>query len=77
MFYFVRLDCFDEESRIKRCGEDFKQKLDSLNEAVIVKINEHLSTAVENVIAGIRYFRVQADGPRIKEVSVKNPLTSR
>lgn len=72
-----RLDCFDEETRIKRCGEDFKKKLDALNEAVVAKINEHLKAAVENVVAGIRYFRVQADGPRIKEVSVKDPLTAR
>lgn len=76
-FIFIRLDCFDEETRIKRCGEDFKKKLDALNEAVIVKISEHLTFAVDNVIKGIRYFRVQSDGPRIKEVSVKNPLTPR
>lgn len=73
----LRLDCFDEETRLKRCGEDFKNKLDALNQTVVAKINEHLTAAVENIIAGIRYFRVQADGPRIKEVSVKNPLTPR
>lgn len=51
--------------------------MDALNEVAIAKVNEHLSAAVENVTAGIRYFRVQSDGPRIKEVSVKNPLTPR
>lgn len=74
---FLRLDSFDEETRIKRCGEDFKKNLDALNAVAIAKVNEHLSAAVENVIAGVRYFRVQSDGPRIKEVSVKNPLTPR
>lgn len=72
-----RPDCFDEETRIKRCAEDFKNKLDSLNAVVTEKINVHLKAAVDNVIAGIRYFRVQADGPRIEEVSIKNPLTTR
>lgn len=72
-----RLDCFDEETRIKRCGEDFKNRLDALNAAVVKDIDEHLKAALDNLIAGIRYFRVQADGPRIKEVSTKNPLTAR
>lgn len=72
-----RSDCFDEETRIKRCSEDFKKKLDALNQAVADKIKEHLAAAVENVIAGIRYFRVQADGPRIQEVTIKHPLTTR
>lgn len=75
--YYFRPDCFDEETRIKRCGEDFKKKLDALNDVVIAQINEHLKAAIENVISGIRYFRVQPDGPRIKEISHKNPLTSR
>lgn len=77
LIVFHRLDCFDEETRIKRCGEDFKNKLESLNQAVLDEVNAHLNAAVENVIAGIRYFRVQPDGPRIKEVSVKDPLTTR
>lgn len=74
---FLRLDSFDEETRLRRCAEEFKNKLDLLNKTVTDKVNENLNAAIENCIAGIRYFRVQLDGPRIKEVTVKDPLTSR
>lgn len=50
-------DTFDEDSRLKKCSEQFKNKLDALNNAVIEEVNGHLSAAIENVIAGIRYFR--------------------
>ncbi|RZC42945.1 glycogen debranching enzyme, partial [Asbolus verrucosus] len=77
LYNIYRHDCFDEETRIKRCAEDFKSKLESLNNKVIDSVNEHLNVAVENVITGIRYFRIQQDGPKIKEVSAKNPLSLR
>ncbi|XP_028049244.1 LOW QUALITY PROTEIN: glycogen debranching enzyme [Monomorium pharaonis] len=72
-----RADCFDEETRLKRCAEDFKNKLQELNEAIINDVQNHLNAAVENSIAGIRYFRVQSDGPRLKEISEKHPLVPR
>lgn len=77
LYNVYRNDSFDEDSRLKRCTEDFKNKLDSLNNAIIEDINDHLTAAVENVIAGIRYFRVQPDGPRVKEITIKNPLVYR
>lgn len=75
--FYYRSDCFDEETRLRRCTEEFKSKLDGLNQEVSESINSHLSSAVENSIAGIRYFRVQHDGPKIKAVSIKDPLVSR
>lgn len=72
-----RADCFDEEARLKRCAEDLKNKLQELNEAITNDVQNHLNAAVENSIAGIRYFRVQSDGPRIKEINKKNPLVPR
>lgn len=48
-----------------------------MNEAVINELQNHLNAAIDNSIAGIRYFRIQHDGPRIKEVSLKNPLIFR
>ncbi|KAL1498307.1 hypothetical protein ABEB36_009123 [Hypothenemus hampei] len=76
-FNSYRPDSFDEESRVKRCAEDFKIKLESLNNAVIKEITDDLNAAVENVIAGIRYFRVQADGPKFKEITINHPLVHR
>lgn len=72
-----RADCFDEETRLKRCAEDLKKKLHELNEIIKNDIQNHLNAAVENTIAGIRYFRVQSDGPRLKEISEKHPLVPR
>lgn len=77
--YFLphRADCFDEETRLKRCAEDLKKKLHELNEVIKNDVQNHLNAAVENTIAGIRYFRVQSDGPRLKEISEKHPLVPR
>ncbi|KYN10710.1 Glycogen debranching enzyme, partial [Trachymyrmex cornetzi] len=72
-----RADCFDEETRLKRCAEDLKNKLHELNEVIINNVQSHLNAAVENSIAGMRYFRVQSDGPQIKEINKKNPLVPR
>ncbi|KAK9890598.1 hypothetical protein WA026_011963 [Henosepilachna vigintioctopunctata] len=72
-----RPGCFDEDARVRKCCEDFKEKLDSLNQVIIDNVQNHLSIAVENIISGIRYWRVQADGPKLKEITIKDPLISR
>uniref|UniRef100_A0A1B6F753 Glycogen debranching enzyme n=1 Tax=Cuerna arida TaxID=1464854 RepID=A0A1B6F753_9HEMI len=77
LFNVYRSDSFDEDTRLRRCTEEFKRKLEELNEAVNHKIQGHLVAAVENCVAGMRYFRVQGDGPRIPEVTAKDPLVPR
>lgn len=77
LYNTFRSDCFDEESRLKKCSEEFKSKLEELNDAIIDELNGHINSAVENCIATIRYFRVQGDGPRVKEITLKNPLVFR
>lgn len=69
-----RQDCFDEDSRKRKCAEAFRSKLQWLNEEVRKEIQAHLNYAIENCLAGARYERVQADGPQIKGISVKYPL---
>jgi len=54
-----------------------KNKLQELNEVITNNVQNHLNAAVENSIAGMRYFRVQSDGPQIKEINEKNPLLPR
>ncbi|XP_019762193.2 glycogen debranching enzyme isoform X4 [Dendroctonus ponderosae] len=76
-FNCYRPDCYDEESRVRRCAEDFKIQLDALNQAAIDEVTADLSAAVENVIAGIRYFRVQPDGPQYKAITIDHPLVYR
>ncbi|KDR16306.1 Glycogen debranching enzyme, partial [Zootermopsis nevadensis] len=77
LYNVYRGDCFEEDTRLHHCGEAFRLRLEELNQAMFDEIQNHLEAAVENCIAGMRYFRVQHDGPRIKEVSVKNPLVPR
>lgn len=72
-----RSDCFDEDTRLQRCSFELKLMLEALNNAIFDKVNEHLTAAVNNSIAGIRYFRVQPDGPRLTKVSINNPLVPR
>jgi glycogen debranching enzyme len=75
--YVSRGDCFEEDARLCCCVETFKSHLLELNQSMFDEIQKHLQAAIENCIAGMRYFRVQQDGPRIKEVSAKNPLVPR
>lgn len=77
LYNIYRVDCFDEETRLKRCSEEFKKKLEELNKNIHDEIQGHLMAAIDNVIAGVRYFRVQDDGPKLKDISEKNPLVSR
>lgn len=74
---YYRADCFDEETRLKRCAEDLRKKLQELNDVIVNEVQNHLNAAIENTIAGIRYFRVQPDGPMLKEISERNPLVPR
>ncbi|XP_075221320.1 glycogen debranching enzyme isoform X2 [Lycorma delicatula] len=77
LYNVYRSDCFDEDTRLRKCTEDFKQCLEQLNGEVYHQVQGHLVSAVDNCIAGIRYFRVQSDGPRIPIVSEKEPLMPR
>ncbi|XP_026729867.1 glycogen debranching enzyme [Trichoplusia ni] len=77
LYNVYRAECYDEETRLKKCCEEMKRKLEQLNEAAAETLREHLRSAVDNVIAGMRYFRLQSDGPKIEEVSAKNPLVPR
>jgi hypothetical protein len=67
----------EDDTRLHHCGESFKSYLEEMNKEMFDEIQNHLLAAVENCIAGMRYFRVQHDGPHIKEVSAKHPLVPR
>ncbi|KAK7868484.1 hypothetical protein R5R35_001895 [Gryllus longicercus] len=77
IYNVYRSDSFDEETRLRRCSEDLRAHLDKLNSAIFNEVQGHLQAAVDNSIAGMRYFRVQSDGPKLKDVSIKNPLVPR
>jgi len=52
----------------------FRQCLHELNGQIYNEIQNHLNAAVENVISGTRYERLDPNGPKIEIVSCKHPL---
>ncbi|XP_070066606.1 glycogen debranching enzyme isoform X2 [Drosophila virilis] len=67
-------DCFDEESRFRKCAETLRHHLDALNDQIRAELQGHLNYAIENCLAGVRYERVQQDGPRVREISITHPV---
>ena len=74
MYISYRSDCKNEAERLERCCHDFKAHLQELNKAAAEVMFEDLRNAVNNIVANLRYFHVEHHGPRIEEVSKKNPI---
>lgn len=74
IFNVFRPDCFDEDTRIRKCGETFRRALEDYNRKILDEINSHMNYAVDNALAGARYERIQADGPKYRTIDVGHPL---
>ncbi|XP_022256947.1 glycogen debranching enzyme-like, partial [Limulus polyphemus] len=74
MFNVLRNDAVSEQDRINKCCEAFGHKLEEMNQNIMREVRIHLTAAIENVLAGVRYQHLQPDGPKIKLVSKKHPL---
>lgn len=74
IFNVFHPSCFDEDCRLKKCAENFRSHLEALNESIRWDIQNHLNYAIDNCLAGIRYERVDYNGPRINEISKKYPV---
>lgn len=72
-----RAECGDEEARLQRCCAELRARLQRLNADAEADARAHLAAAVDNCAAGMRYHRLQADGPRVEEVSERHPLVPR
>lgn len=48
-----------------------------INEKQYHKVKSHLDVAVDNIISGIRHWRVKKDGPRLGKITPQNPLIGR
>ncbi|KAK9504313.1 hypothetical protein O3M35_010677 [Rhynocoris fuscipes] len=77
IYNIYRTDCFDEDTRRRKCAESFKNRLEQLNDEIKKEIDEHLQAAVENTIAQVRYYRLDNGGPKLGPISAKHPLVSR
>lgn len=74
LFNVFRNDCFDEDTRIRKCSEAFRKVLEEKNNEMRIEIDTHMNYAVDNALAGVRYERVQHDGPQVRIISHNNPL---
>lgn len=74
IYNIFRTDCFDNDSRMKKCSELFHNALSEYNNRIKAEIDGILSYAAENAIAGARYERVQHDGPKFRTIEWKYPL---
>ncbi|CRK94139.1 CLUMA_CG007658, isoform A [Clunio marinus] len=74
IFNVFRNDCFDEDNRIRKCGEGFRKTLEDYNARMKCEIDGHMKCAVGNALAGVRYERVQHDGPQFRTIDFGHPL---
>ncbi|XP_041976010.1 glycogen debranching enzyme isoform X2 [Aricia agestis] len=72
-----RAGCHDEQSRVQACCAELRAALLSLNAAAAAEVEGHLRAAIDNCVAGMMYFRLQEDGPKVEEVSETHPLVPR
>ncbi|CAG0880925.1 unnamed protein product [Darwinula stevensoni] len=72
-----RYEVHSEEERLLKCCQAFRLHLKFLNREKHKEVEKHIVVGVENILSGMRYERIQEDGPKIKEVSEKHPLICR
>lgn len=69
-----RNDCFDEDTRIRKCSEAFRKVLEDYNNRMKDEISGIAIYAVDNALAGLRYERIQNDGPHFRVINFHYPL---
>jgi glycogen debranching enzyme len=74
IYNVFRNDCFDEDTRFRRCGEEFRKTLEDYNNRVRAEVDGMMSYAIDNALAGVRYERVQDDGPKFRTIDIPHPL---
>lgn len=74
LYNVFRNDSFEEDTRIRKCSETFRQVLEDFNNKIRSEIDGHLVNAVDNALAGVRYERVQGDGPRFRVIDKSHPV---
>lgn len=74
--FFLRSEAYDEDTRRRISADKFRSAVEQLNGAKYHEIENHLSSAVNNILSTIRYERLQWDGPQLKQVSALHPLVT-
>jgi glycogen debranching enzyme len=74
LYNVFRPDCFDEDTRIRRCSEAFRKTLEDYNNKIRAEVDGMMNYAIDNALAGTRYERVQNDGPKFRTIDIPHPL---
>lgn len=74
LFNTFRSDCFDEDTRIRKCSEAFRKVLEDFNNKMKSEIDNHMKYAIDNALAGVRYERVEESGPKFRIIDVSHPV---
>ena len=68
----------DEKERLHLCCDAFKEHLISINEAIKTnEVADHVDSAIKNIQNGVRYERLDVNGPKHPRVTEKCPLTTK
>lgn len=74
IYNVFRPDCFDEDTRIRKCSEAFRHAMEAYNQRVRSEVDGSMNYAIDNALAGVRYERVQQDGPKFRTIDVSHPV---
>ena len=74
LYNVFRPDCFDEDTRIRKCSESFRKVLEDYNNKVKSELDGIMVYAIDNALAGVRYERVQDDGPHFQVIDISHPV---
>lgn len=74
LYNAFRPDCFDEDTRIRKCSESFRKALETYNQKVLDEVRGLMNYAIDNGLAGVRYERVQNDGPKFRTIDHSHPV---
>lgn len=74
LYNVFRPDCFDEDTRIRKCSESFRKALETYNQKIFDEVNGIMNYAIDNALAGVRYERVQSDGPKFRTIDISHPV---
>ncbi|XP_041474859.1 glycogen debranching enzyme-like [Lytechinus variegatus] len=66
----------EPEARIEQCCQDLRSHLERLNGLASNVMGEDIRNAIENLISNVRYHHLEPSGPKLVEVTKKNPLVN-
>lgn len=75
--YYFKWDNEDGSIPANRAVDSLRSKLYNLNEGAKHVTKCHIASAIDNILAGARYERLQGDGPQYPKVTAEQPFIHR